>query len=409
MMGPIRTNRGIIMARLTDMLGLISKLQSPKITVHQERCVRVRNGNADCLRCAQACTAGCIAYDGESLTVSPERCIGCGTCATVCPTCALEAHHPGDAALLAACQQAGALMEGVVPIGCGQLLDQAADRYDEEKIVRVECLGRVDESLLTFCATQGACEVTLIHGDCASCAYGTGRACVEEVCATEQVLMEAWRTPLKLRLTTKLPAAAKRLQGADHDAGRRALFAEGGRQAARAGALVVEEALADALGEQGGEEAPLPRYTKVMDDGTLPHFVPDRRERLLDFLADLGEPADVMVDTRLWGHVIIDTERCLSCQMCATFCPTAALTKFEEPDGTMGVDHRPADCVKCRTCEAICPADAIEISEEVFARDLMAGVTDRYVMKGRPIKHGTPHTIWRTAQTMMATDQVYER
>lgn len=149
-MGPIRTNRGIIMARLTDMLGLISKLQSPKITVHQERCVLVRNGNADCLRCAQACTAGCIAYDGESLTVSPERCIGCGTCATVCPTCALEAHHPGDAALLAACQQAGALMEGVVPIGCGQLLDQAAGRYDEEKIVRVECLGRVDESLLTF-------------------------------------------------------------------------------------------------------------------------------------------------------------------------------------------------------------------------------------------------------------------
>lgn len=399
------------MAHLADMLQLISKLESPNITVHQERCVLVRNGNADCLRCAEVCTSGCIAYDGEELVVSPERCIGCGTCATVCPTCALEAHHPTDAALVAACERSAELMEGAVVVGCGRLLDQAAGRYDEEKAVRVECLGRVDESLLTRCAARGAREAVLIHGDCERCDHRTGRACAEDVCATEQALMEAWNVPFPVRLTTKIPAAAKRTERADHDADRRAALVGGGQQAARLGALLAEEAVADALGEgcRDAEPAPKARYTKVMDDGTLPHFVPDRRERLLDALAELGEPDDVMVATRLWGHVIIDADRCVSCQMCATFCPTAALTKFQEPDGTIGVDHRPSDCVKCRTCEAICPADAIELSEEVFARNLLAGVTDRYVMAGRPIKHGTPHTIWQKAQTMMKTDQVYER
>ena len=69
------------MASIDTMLGLIGKLESPYITVHQERCALVRNRHADCLRCAESCASGCISYDGEALTVSPEKCIGCGTCA----------------------------------------------------------------------------------------------------------------------------------------------------------------------------------------------------------------------------------------------------------------------------------------------------------------------------------------
>ena len=136
------------MASIDTMLGLIGKLESPYITVHQERCALVRNRHADCLRCAESCASGCISYDGEALSVSPEKCIGCGTCATVCPTCALEAHHPGDAALVAAAHTSRTANAGAALIGCGALLERARGRYDEERVVRVECLGRVDESLL---------------------------------------------------------------------------------------------------------------------------------------------------------------------------------------------------------------------------------------------------------------------
>ena len=65
------------------------------------------------------------------------------------------------------------------------------------------------------------------------------------------------------------------------------------------------------------EERREPRFVKVGKDGTLPHFIPDRRERLLAALDSLGQPQDVLMDTRLWGHVIIDPEKCSSCQMCA--------------------------------------------------------------------------------------------
>lgn len=404
------------MASIDTMLGLIGKLESPYITVHQERCALVRNRHADCLRCAESCASGCISYDGEALTVSPEKCIGCGTCATVCPTCALEAHHPSDAALVAAACASCAANEGVAYLGCGELLERARGRYDEEKIARVECLGRVDEALLADLAVEGAREVVLIHGDCERCEHKRGRACAEAVVETAEKLLEIWGSPMTVRFSGKLPASAKKM--ADHDSGRRAVLAESAALAARAGAVVAETAVAEALGDAGNADAgaalatdarDTSRYLKVMDDGTLPHFIPDRRERLLDSLAALGEPEDVMVDTRLWGHVVIDTDACASCQMCAVFCPTGALAKFADPDGTFGVEHRPSDCVKCRSCEAICPERAIEISEEVFAVDLMGGITDRYAMRPRAVQHDTPHTIWHKAQTMMKTDQVYER
>lgn len=410
------------MASIDTMLELIGKLESPYITVHQERCALVRNRHADCLRCAASCASGCISYDGEALFVSPEKCIGCGTCATVCPTCALEAHHPGDAALAAACVSSLVANEGAAYIGCGQLLERARGRYDEEKVVRVECLGRVDESLLTELAAAGASEVALVHGDCERCEHRRGREAAEAVVDTTAKLLGIWGSPMGVRFSGKLPASAKKT--ADYDAGRRAALTGGASLAARAGTVIVEQAMGDmrgvmttSLGGETGEvatgagsdNAGASAYLKVMDDGTLPHFLPDRRERLLDSLAALGEPADVMVDTRLWGHVIINADRCTSCQMCAVFCPTAALVKFADADGTFGVEHRPSDCVKCRSCEAICPADAIEISEEVFAVDLMGGVTDRYVMRPRAVQHDTPHTIWHKAQTMMKTDQVYER
>jgi formate hydrogenlyase subunit 6/NADH:ubiquinone oxidoreductase subunit I len=146
-----------------------------------------------------------------------------------------------------------------------------------------------------------------------------------------------------------------------------------------------------------------------MADGTLPHFIPDRRERLLDALASLGEPQDVMINTRLWGHVIIDTQACTSCRMCAVFCPTAALRKFEREDGTIGVEHYPGDCVKCHTCEAICPGHCLEISEEVFAREMLAGKTDEYTMKPLEVEVGSAHTIWNKYKNLATIAEVYER
>lgn len=184
------------MPSISNMLGLIEKVDSPYITVHQDRCALVRNRHADCLRCSQVCTSGCIRYDEQSemLIVSPEKCIGCGTCATVCPTCCLEAHHPNDTQIIEQCRLAAKTCDGTVTIACSAVLEQVAGLIDEDAVVRVECLGRVEESLLTLMQSEGA-KVVLVHGACASCEHVSGHKMLQEVLATEKPCWKPGASP----------------------------------------------------------------------------------------------------------------------------------------------------------------------------------------------------------------------
>jgi ferredoxin len=148
----------------------------------------------------------------------------------------------------------------------------------------------------------------------------------------------------------------------------------------------------------------------VMKDGTLPHFLPDRRERLLDALAQFGQPEAADIDCRLWGSVVIDGTKCSSCRMCATFCPTGAIAKFDGADGTMGVMHYPADCVKCASCQDICPEDAIILMGSTKTHFLADGTCHKYNMTPREISlRNNPHQMLETMRKNIPGDNVFER
>ena len=428
----------------------LQALQSDHVHVCQERCLLVRNRNAECLRCAQACTSGCISYNEQTkmLDIDQARCVGCGTCATACPTCALEARDPNDTELLACLQ--GALTASAskrVAIVC-----EKAGIAQNECTVRLTCLGRIDESALIQLAAWGAREVTLTCGACNACEHKPGRTVVEEVCESANTLLGLWDGTMHVELKevgpaaepTGLPAQETRadrtathgkiaqvdqqiqtacadrtatqsaieqvnqlIQSADagkvaeHDTATR----DGGRPNLSAEASDDKAAATDQV------DRPLKRL-KVMADGTLPHFVPDRRERLLDALADLGEgPMDsqAMARTRLWGHVVIDTDKCTSCRMCATFCPTGAIVKFDAPDGTFGIDHYAADCVKCLCCQTICRSQAIVVEDTVPANVLVNAVPERHVMHPVRVPKGGVHSIMNSMRDLLGLPEVFER
>lgn len=389
-----------------NIFGLLEQLQSADITVHQNRCAVVRNRNAKCMKCAEVCTSGCISYDDNELIIQPDKCIGCGTCATVCPTCALEAHHPNDAELLHACIQAMRASDGEVIIACEQLLEAAAGLYDPERVVGVTCLGRVEESLIVTLAVAGAAHVTLVEGRCAECEHITGLRMAERVRDTANTILETWNSDVRVDVSEKLPRIARLSGHKGYDAEKRQLFADLGGEAKNAAGATADYAVKEALGI---EDVPEPKYQKVMEDGTLPHFVPDRRELLLNSLASLGEPQDVMIETRLWGHVVIEPEKCTSCQMCATFCPTGAIRKFDNDDGTLGVYHYPGECVKCGSCRDVCPENAIELLDEVRPAYLLEGAVHRYAMTPRPVELGTAQQMVDTMRLRMQGSDIFER
>ena len=428
----------------------LQALQSDHVHVCQERCLLVRNRNAECLRCAQACTSGCISYNEQTkmIDIDQARCVGCGTCATACPTCALEARDPNDTELLACLQ--GALTTSTskrIAIVC-----EKAGIAHNECTVRLTCLGRIDESALIQLAAWGAREVTLTCGACNACEHKPGRTVVEEVCESANTLLGLWDGTMHVELKevgpaaepTGLPAQETRADRtathgkiaqvdqqiqtacADRTATQSAIEQVNQLiQSAGAGKVAEHdtatrdgdrpnlsaEASDDKAAATDQVDRPLKRL-KVMADGTLPHFVPDRRERLLVALADLGEgPMDsqAMARTRLWGHVVIDTDKCTSCRMCATFCPTGAIVKFDAPDGTFGIDHYAADCVKCLCCQTICRSQAIVVEDTVPANMLVNAVPERHVMHPVRVPKGGVHSIMNSMRDLLGLPEVFER
>lgn len=407
----------------------LQALQSDHVHVCQERCLLVRNRNAECLRCAQACTSGCISYNEQTkmLDIDQARCVGCGTCATACPTCALEARDPNDTELLACLQGAlNASASKRVAIVC-----EKAGIAQNECTVRLTCLGRIDESALLQLAAWGAREVTLTCGACNACEHKPGRTVVEEVCESANTLLGLWDGTMHVELKEVGPAAEPTgLPAQETRADRTATHGKIAQvdqqiQTACAGKVAEHdtatrdgdrpnlsaEASDDKAAATDQVDRPLKRL-KVMADGTLPHFVPDRRERLLDALADLGEgPMDsqTMARTRLWGHVVIDTDKCTSCRMCATFCPTGAIVKFDAPDGTFGIDHYAADCVKCLCCQTICRSQAIVVEDTVPANVLVNAVPERHVMHPVRVPKGGVHSIMNSMRDLLGLPEVFER
>lgn len=380
-------------------------VDSGAIRVHRERCAKVRNRNVDCLKCAAACTSGCISLEDGELVIDASKCVGCGTCATVCPTCALESLNPSDAELKAACLRA--VRGDEVVIACSQMEAALGDLLVPGAAASVVCAGRVDESLLAGLAADGVGRVTVLCGDCDHCAQRHGRDTAERVAETARQVLGAWGNDLEV-VVTDVPPVSVLASGADEAAGevaRAAYFAQ------ERSCLPIREAEGVRVGSSAGEDAPKhPAHSlHVMKDGTLPHFIPDRRERLLDALAQLGEPAGGKLATRLWGAVVIDGTKCVSCRMCATFCPTGAIAKFDDADGTLGVTHTPGDCVKCGSCRDVCPADAITLLDAVPASWLTGGNRHRYTMTPRPVSLiDNPHQILDTFRLDFNGD-IFER
>ena len=426
------------------------------IRVHRERCAKVRNRNVECLKCAAACTSGCIALVDGELVLDAAQCVGCGTCATVCPTCALEALNPSDAELKTACLSA--VRDGEAVIACSQMEAALGDRLAAGACASVVCAGRVDESLLAALAAEGVSRATVLCGRCDRCAQRHGLEVAELVAETARVLLGAWGSSMDIVVTDEVPegvlaggvsAEAARAACDDFFAEERACepvraeesFAElaDAADSGEAFAVSPDAACAAAPGasapsapvslsspeaeaadvtagpgmrfywNSGHSRRVAAHSLHVMRDGTLPHFVPDRRERLLDALAALGEPAASSIECRLAGAVVIDATRCDSCRMCATFCPTGAIRKFDDADGAIGVEHAPSDCVKCRSCQDVCRNDAITVIDTVPTRWLLGGETHRYTMTPRAVAlTDNPHQMLDTFRQTFSGD-IFER
>lgn len=426
-------------ADLADLLDVLSK---QNFLIDANRCISVRNRNVSCGKCIEACVSGCIRIDGRRLLVDTARCIQCGTCATACPTGAIQTINPTDAELFETARQAMSHNDNMLVIACAPQIKRAEALVNPETMVRVPCLGRIDESLILAAAALGAQRIALVASDCEHCSYGKGAQTIAAVHQSARVLLAAWESPCKLKLTQKFPKACAKQTDLGYDFQRRDFLLSIKSTAKTSGRETAVFAMRRAMGAP--EEKP-PEYEHVQADGTLPHYRPRRRALLSSALQHLGTPADTVVSCRLWRRVRIDETHCSGCQMCAVFCPSAALAKRVEIDedanrkplklyrapgnpraarkdaptgepspqlacaasgetkrtlpsgtgasGKVTLVHTPSLCVNCGCCAQLCPHQAISLEASVRARELSGNCTETIPLKNALREKSGPDSI----------------
>lgn len=333
---PGRDERAV-RAALEEIREAVGEFDKPKYFLYDASiCAHSRCGLEGCDRCIEVCSTRAISAAGDRVGVDAHLCMGCGGCATVCPSGAMSYAFPkvdyqGDRirAMLEAFHAAGGRA------ACLLLHDGSAARLIEALEQRAAVPERVIALPVHHIASVGL--------DLALGAIVLGaNQCLVLSAATEP---EAYRTALSQQL----------------EYGRLLLEALG--YGSRHLGLVVATdaaALEDALRAlEPAEHCPPPAKFRLFD----------RKRTTLWFAIDHlaahapapGEAVQMPAGAP-FGAVRVNRESCTLCMACVGTCPENALLDGRDRPQLRFVE---ANCVQCGLCERACPEDAISLVPRV--------------------------------------------
>ena len=157
------------MPSVMDMVEIMERLESKALHVDPAHCVKIRNRNASCSRCADACPSGAIALHDNALDIDSEKCMACGACASACPTNAISFMKPTDEELDSAVDESAQALEGDAVIVCARVAAHRA--ADVEATATVPCVSRLDTQALVGACTRNDASLVVVDGGCKTCKY----------------------------------------------------------------------------------------------------------------------------------------------------------------------------------------------------------------------------------------------
>lgn len=354
------------MPNVNDIANLAEALEKQAIITVGDRCVAVRNRNATCRACVNACPFGALDVAANELTFNNTLCENCGACVGACPTEALVFSAAPDTAIIEEAARALGQADGVSVIACARISSKRL--ADPDKYAEVPCLARIDESIVLALAARGAREVVLVDGNCATCKYRACTARLDETVREVDALISCSGSAIPVRRDSAFPDEllvedTTGLFGST----RRGFFSEAVGAARETAMTAARTTLEQELGMKAAEIS-IGERLRVTASGTLPTISVPRHDRLLNSFDALGEPAGSYLESRRFATIAIDTQRCNSCGMCAVFCPTGALSRnpADKPsDPIEYFEFSAAECIHCNVCKDVCWKGALEISKGV--------------------------------------------
>ncbi|MDZ7787799.1 MAG: 4Fe-4S binding protein [Halofilum sp. (in: g-proteobacteria)] len=294
-------------------------------------CVHGRRGQSGCTSCLDHCATEAIHSLGESIEVDPFLCLGCGSCATVCPTGAITYTAPSG--------------EEIV-----DELRRLLRRYRDA--------GGGNPIVLFHDGESGAGAVSAWGGDMPESVLPV------EVEDTGGIGPDAWLSALAFgagRVILAVPGdtpPSERAATADQMEVAQAILAGLGIPADRLGIVDI-----------GGDETALTGAAEpVVDEPATFAGLGDKRARMrraIDHLyRQTGATATVQAlpAASPLGTIEVDRDACTLCMACVSVCPTQAVFGGgDEPK----LKFREDRCTQCGMCESTCPEDAIGLEPRI--------------------------------------------
>jgi ferredoxin len=321
---------------IAEIAALTGEFEKPKFFNYKSNiCAHSRNKKTGCTQCIDVCSTKAIAPKGDHIEVTPQLCMGCGACTTVCPSGALTYVYP-----------------------------------------RVNDLGAKIKTLLRTYASAGGRDATILFHDA-----NQGAEAVTTLAKRGEGL-PAHTIPVALH-----HAAAA---GIDVWLGAFAYGATGVyvlltediapeyAAALKAQAGIANTMLA-ALGFQGSE-------VRVVDGANLASSLWNSQRGLavreaatFNLTNDKRGTLDAVFEHLLkhaptpktvislakgapYGEIKVNADKCTMCLACVGSCPEGALADNPEKPQLRFIESK---CVQCGLCEKTCPESAITLSPQL--------------------------------------------
>jgi len=327
-------------ATLAELGEAVGEFEKPRYFAFRESlCAHSRSEVTGCTACIDICSTRAIAPDGNHVKVDPHLCMGCGACATVCPSGAMSYQYP-----------------------------------------RVPDRGAQMKQLLAAYRDAGGTDACIVFHN-----GHDGREVLARAAATGRGLparalpLEAWHVA-SIGLDVLLPAIA-------YGASQVAILSAGSEDAEYLAALreqlAIGEAILAGLGRPGRHFALVEAHDAQALGQAFDALAPappapapatfllsgDKRtsiEFAVEHLAALA-PAPVaeiaLPPGAPYGEVRVDRAKCTLCMSCVGACPESALMDGVDQPLLKFVER---NCVQCGLCEATCPEDAIALAPRLL-------------------------------------------
>ena len=339
-----------IVERVTDKI-----IGNHNLHTEGSLCSRFRTLKSGCSLCADVCPAGAISLSGKGPEITGGACIGCGVCLSVCPNGVFTMKEGGDEEII-------------------DEMVKAAERYGMEEAkefliscqrgecnadLLVPCLGRLTEALLIEPVRQGFSKMTVFRPECAECPNSKASSHFDRTITRVLVLFEMLgiaRESLAVRRMPLQPLAKR----PEEPVSRRELFSALRTKAAEMAVAALPEA-----GGKGNAEEQTFLEAISKKPGNL------KRTLLLRSLGMFTPVKEVFIPSEeaILAEISVSSQ-CTACGVCATLCPTGALTQAWN-DKRFLLSFRPSLCTNCGICAETCMPEAVTAGKTARLNGLM--------------------------------------